>query len=130
MKEGSAVRWYPKLELDETATTPEEVSKLFSPEEVCLQESCNSAEYRLRKQFISEVDIGKVEAWLTLMYRMKQFKMERAEKAKKLANEYSWDHSPESRELLQSAEKLVKVLVKDIQRLDNKMAIGRFIFDR
>eukprot|EP01034_Spumella_vulgaris_P022021 gene22021-28115_t len=106
----------------------EEIAKSFSPEEVCLQESCNAAEYRLFCQNISDVDLSKVEAWLTLMHKIKQFKSERVQKVKRLASEAASKSS--MAHLVAPLDRLVKFLTRDIERLNTKMGIARHIFER
>jgi hypothetical protein len=134
-------QWYPKdffdkiSDPDEAAEmekkySPEEIAKQFSPEDVCLQESCNAAEYRLFRQHVNDVDLSKIESWLTLMHRVKKFKMDRAEKAKRLSNQYTKTDCVKFNKLHDSLEKLVHILVREIEKLDEKMSIARFLFDR
>lgn len=107
--------------------TADEIAKSFSPEEVCLQESCNAAEYRLYHQHITDIDLSKVEAWLTLMHKVKQGKLDRAQRVKRLVNECAVKAS--LAHLRQPLDALMKILVKDIQRLEGKMNIARYIFN-
>eukprot|EP01035_Chromulina_nebulosa_P016812 gene16812-22296_t len=51
-RDGSYIKWYPKEypTIDtERQFSPEELSKLFNCEDVCLQEACNAYEYKLRE---------------------------------------------------------------------------------
>eukprot|EP01038_Epipyxis_sp_PR26KG_P009931 gene9931-13360_t len=104
--------------------SPEELAKTFTPEDVCLQESCNATEYRLFQQHIVDLSLSRIESWLTRMHKLKQYKMDRAEKVKRLAN------SNRDSTLSPFFDQTVKVLIKDIQRLDTKLSIARFIFER
>eukprot|EP01032_Pedospumella_encystans_P014645 gene14645-16801_t len=133
----AGVKWYCKdfsdraVDADEAADlerrfSPEELAKTFTPEDVCLQESANAAEYRLFQQHITDLDLSKVELWLTHSHRVKQLLMDRAEKGKRLANELRTLNPS----LSQSIERFVAVTIKQIQRTDARLAIGRFLFDR
>jgi transcription initiation factor TFIID subunit 1 len=133
----AGTKWYCKdfaeraADADEAADlerrfSPEEVARSFTPEEVCLQESANAAEYRLFQQHIVDVDLSKVEMWLTHTHRVKQLQMDRAEKAKRLANDCRTTHPA----LSQTIEQFISVLIRQIRRTDAKLAVGRFIFDR
>mmetsp|Transcript_45235 Transcript_45235/g.79006 ORF Transcript_45235/g.79006 Transcript_45235/m.79006 type:complete len:1418 (-) Transcript_45235:87-4340(-) len=133
----AGVKWYCKdfsdraVDADEAADlerrfSPEELAKTFTPEDVCLQESANAAEYRLFQQHITDLDLSKVELWLTHSHRVKQLLMDRAEKGKRLANELRTSNPS----LSQSIERFVAVTIKQIQRTDARLAIGRFLFDR
>ena len=144
----------------EQRISPEELAKAFTPEDVCLQESTNAAEYRLFQQHVTDVELPKVEAWLSHMHRVKQAQMSRAEKLNRLVTELqkriarvsssgssrssnsrssvgevtsivlTSNDVPAVQNLITSLESTVKVLVQRIRRLDVNLSIGRLVFDR
>lgn len=126
-------KWYPKDIYDHddyedneylSKLSPDEIEKSFSPEDVCLQESTNSAELRLSELGIIDIELSRVEQWLHRMTKWKEFKQERELETTKL---YNMEKGTEKGAVL---DRLLKLLKKDIKRLDRKLAAGRFIFDR
>jgi hypothetical protein len=126
-------KWFPKdiYDHDEyedneylSKLSPDEIEKTFSPEDVCLQESTNSAELRLFELGILDIELSRVEQWLHRMTKWKEFKQERELETTKL---YNIERGTEKGSVL---DRLIKLLKKDIKRLDRKLAAGRFIFDR
>lgn len=101
-----------------------------------MQESCNAAEYRLFKEHISDVELGKIESWLTLMHKVKKFKADRLDKAKKLLSSVKNNQRLQIvnatlfAEKLEKATSLVNILTKNLERFQGKISIARFLFDR
>jgi len=133
----SGAKWYLRdfseraIDADDAADlerrfSPEELSRSFTPEDVCLQESCNAAEYRFFQQHITDVDLSKIEMWLTHTENVKQLQMDRAEKAMRLAG----DCKAANPDLSSAIERFIFVLIQQIRRTEAKLAVGRFIFDR
>lgn len=85
------------------------------PELVCAEQSSLSAEYRLRQLGITcYPSLDQITAWLSLMNKLRNFKETRLET---LVDQKPNDHV------------LVKYLVLDIVKLDQRLKIGRFILD-
>lgn len=97
---------------------PDELMTTFTPEEVCLQEATNAAEYRLRQQFITNVDLPKIQAYLHHLHKVKQFYRQRIERAKSASFGQT------------NVDKLIAIFDKEIQRVDKKLSIARFISER
>ena len=126
-------KWYPRdvegekedaegfpLEGERKSLTTEDIAKSFTPEDVCLQEACNAAEYRFYQQHISDLDLTKVEAWISHIFNLKKFS------ASKMKEIVASDQDLDSR----YAGKLMGVLMRKMQSLDGMLNIARFIFDR
>ena len=105
-------------------------------QEVCVQESCNAAEYRLFCEHISDVELSKIESWLTFMHGVKKFKTERLDKANRLLTSLTNNtqlqiiNLPLYSQQVKNATQLVSILAKNLERLTGKIAIARFLFDR
>jgi hypothetical protein len=130
-KGSSGAKWYPRdvdekedaeglLEGERKSLTTEDIAKSFTPEDVCLQEACNAAEYRFYQQHISDLDLTKVEAWISHIFNLKKFS------ASKMKEIVASDQDSDSR----YAGKLMVVLMRKMQSLDGVLNIARFIFDR
>lgn len=113
--EMGTVRWYPKdLDKDkEHDLSVPVLTKAFTPEDVCLQEACNAAEYRMFQQHITDMELSKLQAYLHHMHKVKAFRAKRLEVLSHLPNRELWE-----------------ILKKDYDRLEKRLSIARFIFDR
>lgn len=133
----------------ERTYTPDELEKNFSPEDVCLQESCNSVEWKLHELGIDEdVDLAKIKIWLERMKRLKDYRIDRVARIKILCNDVMSNNSTllvitrqttdpavlERITLLtkkiQNYQKLIKILTKEIQHLEHNVEIGQFVYER
>jgi len=129
----SGAKWYPRdadmdekedaegfMEGERKSLSAEDIAKSFTPEDVCLQEACNAAEYRFFQQHISDLDLAKVEAWISHIFNVKKFS------ASKIKEIVASDQDLGS----QHTGKLTGVLLTKMQSLDGMLNIARFIFDR
>ena len=137
----------------ETMHSPEELLKAFTPEDVCVEEACAAGEFRLRELGILEVlPLNELWSWLQLMGRLRVQREYRAAYVKYEATELrntakvlhtrpiSKEQQWTSQELeterqnmyerADSLDRLCAVYIGDIKKLDEKIEIGRFIFDR
>ncbi|KAJ1423751.1 hypothetical protein B484DRAFT_480649, partial [Ochromonadaceae sp. CCMP2298] len=102
--------------------SPEELSRAFTPEDVCLQESCAAMEMRLYRQNITDVDLSKVEMWLQHTHEVKLRQTARLAEVRKIRTRDA--------ALAASLEQLVSILQKKIRRLDGRLSVARYVFDR
>lgn len=104
--------------------SPEVLQKTFHPEDVCLQESCNAGELRLAELGIEDVELITLEQWLVRMMNLKEFRVDRLGMAMRLSLEQK--RSAKGAAL----ERLVKVLKDDVRRLNERIRVGQFIFEK
>lgn len=135
----------------ETMNAPEELVKVFTPEDVCIEESCASAEFRLRELGILQVvQVNELWSWLQLMGRLRVHREYRAAHAQfqagELRNEAKVLHTKYREQPLAAAElearrqalydqagrmdRLCAIHIADIKKLDEKMEVARFMFDK
>lgn len=118
--------------------TEEEIAGSFTPEDVCLQESCNAAEYRLVQDHIHDIELAKLETWISRIHRSKLMMQMRVDKLRDIIfNTQSLAQSSSSSKTNGTADNrteklgiLRDIFVKAINRMDKKLAAARFIFDR
>ena len=103
----------------------DEIVRTFTPEDICLQESCNAAEYRLFQQYITDIDINKIENYLLYIYNIKKIELNFIEKIKKIIHE-----NKNNNILINILNNFLLILIKKINKLNQKLEVGRFIFNR
>lgn len=114
----------------------DELVKNFTPEDVCLQESCNAAEYRLFQEHITDIDLPKVEAWLTHMTEMKKWNTNRVKVLDRILGKLQ--HAPAQSEAEESVitrlqagiERLSRSLRQHVKHIDARLKVGQFLFSR
>jgi hypothetical protein len=109
-------RWFPNPNLD-----AEELEKMFTPKEVCLQESSSATEYRLEMLGLENLDLSRIYQWLTANSELLKFKKERAVNMILLA-EARKDNKTKS-----SLKELKGYLLKDLKDLEIRLEVGRYI---
>ena len=82
----SGKKWFPKEmgEDDFDRVTPEDLEKQFTPEDVAVIESCNSAELRLQELGIVDIDLSRIAQYCSRLLKWKFFKEGRLENLKKI----------------------------------------------
>jgi hypothetical protein len=124
----------------------ENLARSFTPEDVCIQESCNAAEYRLLQSNITDMELMKVQVYLNYLHLKKQFCKERFDALKIQIEDYSrrYQSSFTSSSSSSSAalpfatweqfqlksSQLLEVLSKEIFRIQKKQQIARFLLER
>eukprot|EP01041_Mallomonas_annulata_P005301 gene5301-10601_t len=103
----------------------------LTPEDVCVQESCNAGEWKLKEAGIEifsdptkSVSLPQVEAWLEVTLRWRDFSRKRANKMSAMA------HEMRNTQKGAALSQLAKLLTKDVQRLQRRLDIGRAIHER
>lgn len=109
-------RWFPNKELD-----PDELEKMFTAKDVCLQESAAAAEYRLTTLGLEQMDMNKLSQWLSLNTDLFKSKKERAIKVFLFAER---SKEPKLRAALQ---KIKRITVKELRDLEQRIEVGKFI---
>lgn len=126
--------WSLKESGDETAIIVDSLVRSLSPEEICLQEATAAGEYRLLQQFIPDIDLAKLQAYLNFLHQRKQYQKSRVEEVKKILTEYYGVHDPNDNsylsKLARNGDRFIKHLINEIHRLDVKLSIARFILER
>jgi len=103
----------------------EDVAKSLDPEHVCLHESSVSADFDLEMKGIDCIDLSRMEAWLIRMEAHAKFKEVQIKNLEKIFKNFS-KQSPRRA----TAEKLFRVLERNINILHKKRLVGRYIFER
>eukprot|EP01039_Chlorochromonas_danica_P011575 gene11575-12965_t len=137
---GSSKRW-----------TLESLIKEMTPEDVCLQEACNAAEYRLFHQDgVVDIALHKVQAYLHYMHKVKAFAEQRIKSLRSLSEDFrlrqtantvgaitsssssllAQGNSNNAAVLHRHCLSLIDILDQDLRRLEKKLSIARLIFDR
>jgi transcription initiation factor TFIID subunit 1 len=118
--------------------TVEELIKSFTPEDVCLQESCNAAELRLLSYGIIDIELQRVRQWLERMKRLKDCRIDNAAKLKMIVNDKmmqlnsisSRPNNDQLNTLVMKLNKVLRILLNDIKKLDEKIKLGQFVYGR
>ena len=131
----------------ETKYSIDHLSRQFTPEEVCIQEACNNAEYRLLQSNITDVDLMKVQTYLNFLHLKKQHYKLRYEGLTAFVADTTrrWQLLSSSSSSSQAlgllgfgsleqfqarSQKLLDLLSREIFRLQKKQQIARFLLER
>lgn len=140
---------HPWIAPDTKAYLMDELEKDITPEQVCLQESCNNGEYILGEMGITEnLNVVVVQQYLVVL---NEFKVKKEEMIALYINhevelqddlvmykkhtfvshnkEHVLDLAKKEKQL-SNIHKLIFLLIRDVRRLERKMMIGRFISEK
>jgi hypothetical protein len=139
-RDGSIMKWYPKdfyegadsfnrgvsgSEL-ERMYSEEELAKAFTPEDVCLQESCNATEYLLMDLGINrDIELPVLEDWLQRMQRLIAWKEDQYITFKQRKQKYKDNLSA-----VHGYNRHMKIQMNSLKKLYDTLRIGEFIFER
>ena len=108
--------------------SPDEVVKLISPEDVCVDESSLAAEFRMREYGIYDaLPLQDVERWLFRITALRAFKEDRAVQVKWMLDQEVRKHGHLS-EPSKRLSTLFNCVFNELKALDKRIAVGQFIF--
>ena len=109
-------RWFPNKDLE-----PEELEKVFTSKDVCLQESSAAAEYRLNSMGLEQLDMNKLSQWLSLNTDLFKAKKERA------AAVFLFAEKSKDPKIRGNLQRIKRILIKELKDLEQRIEVGKFI---
>ena len=111
-----ASRWFPNKDLE-----PEELEKMFTAKDVCLQESSAAAEYRLSSLGLEQLDMNKLSQWLSLNTDLFKAKKERAVVV------FLFAEKSKDQKIRGNLQSIKRILIKELKDLEKRIEVGKFI---
>ncbi len=128
--------------------TEEQYMKQFTPEDICLQESCNSAEYRLFRQHVfCDIEVWRIQKYLEHLHKVIREKQKRFQELKETEfyQRYTVYYSTAMNVMSNATTTtttttatttvkpipplppLLLILARDIKRLQSKQSVARYL---